>query len=247
MRTSPRALPLLLALVATGACRQGEGGAPPADPATPAARSASGDSAAGDATGATDAPDTPGLASIARGPAEGPAVLLLHGARFRAATWDELGTLDLLAERGWRAVAVDLPGYGDSPARADLAPADQLAWLLDALDLVRPVVVAPSMSGRLALPHAARHPETLRALVAVAPVEVPRWAPALAELGADAPPALLVWGERDAVVPAAHARQLAEALSGSRVVTLPGAEHACYLPDPGPFHAALVEFLARVP
>lgn len=36
-------------------------------------------------------------------------VLFLHGARFGARNWDDIGTLELLAEKGYRAVAVDLP------------------------------------------------------------------------------------------------------------------------------------------
>lgn len=36
-------------------------------------------------------------------------VLLLHGAKYSAQTWQELGTLSLLADAGFRVAAVDLP------------------------------------------------------------------------------------------------------------------------------------------
>ena len=37
-------------------------------------------------------------------------VLLLHGRAFNSETWENLGTLTLLASLGHRAVAIDLPG-----------------------------------------------------------------------------------------------------------------------------------------
>lgn len=36
-------------------------------------------------------------------------VLLLHGAKYSAQTWEDLGTLAVLADAGFRVAAVDLP------------------------------------------------------------------------------------------------------------------------------------------
>lgn len=41
-----------------------------------------------------------------------PIVLIIHGAAYCAQTWKDLGTLDYLAQRGFRAIAIDMPGYG---------------------------------------------------------------------------------------------------------------------------------------
>ena len=42
-------------------------------------------------------------------------VVLLHGKAFNSHTWEQLGTLQLLAQRGYRAVALDLPGESPHP------------------------------------------------------------------------------------------------------------------------------------
>ena len=176
------------------------------------------------------------------GPRAAPAVLLLHGARYEAATWRDLGTLDHLAAAGFRVLAIDLPGYGasDQPWAED--DAALLPALLDALGLVDAVVVTPSMSGRYALATAVAQRDRLRALVAVAPVGIPE---RLDALRGSTLPVLAVWGANDAIVPAEHGRALAEAVADGRFLQLADAGHACYLDAPEAFHEALLDFLAE--
>lgn len=50
-------------------------------------------------------------------------VLLLHGIRFSSDTWLQLHTMAVLADAGYRAVAVDLPGKARPRARGDGAVA----------------------------------------------------------------------------------------------------------------------------
>lgn len=166
------------------------------------------------------------------------ALLLLHGARYSSATWEDLGTLDRAAERGLLAVAVDLPGRpGDAPGEWTAALVAALERELDGF--ARPVLVAPSRAGQWALPFAAAHPERLAGLVAVAPVGADRPPPELAD---GDPPALVVWGEDDEVFPASGAEPLARALGDAELRVLPGAGHAAYLDRPDAFHAALFDF-----
>jgi len=178
--------------------------------------------------------------TISAGPDTGAVVLLLHGARFSAITWRDLGTLDLLAAAGYRAVALDLPGFGDS-APTSLAPEDFLLALLDSLG-GQPVIISPSMSGRFSLPVAIRHPDRVAGLVAVAPVGIARLR---AQLGKITAPVLAIWGEHDQVVPVAMADVLVEGVPDGEKIILPDAGHPCYLDQPQRFHTALLDFLSR--
>jgi abhydrolase domain-containing protein 14 len=176
---------------------------------------------------------------LVAGPEGGRPVLLLHGAKFDSSTWKKLGTLEKLAAAGYRATALDLPGFGRSPGWA-FEKDRFLANLLPVLGLDQPVVVAPSMSGRVAFPLILRHPERVAGFVAIAPAGTPRYAPLLA---GNAVPALVVWGERDRVFPVAQAEKLAAGFDDATVVILPGAQHPAYLDESERFHEALLKFL----
>jgi abhydrolase domain-containing protein 14 len=178
----------------------------------------------------------------AAGPEAGPPVLLLHGAAFDSGTWQKLGTLDVLAGAGFRAVAVDLPGFGSSP-KGSLPPDQFLAALLAALSLERPVLVSPSMSGGVSFPFVLAHPERLAGFVAVAPVGTLEYA---ARIRQSPLPALIVWGERDHLFPPAQAQRLAASFRDAQVLILPGARHPAYLDQPERFHEALLAFVRKV-
>jgi pimeloyl-ACP methyl ester carboxylesterase len=61
---------------------------------------------------------------------------------------------------------------------------------------------------------------------------------------AEAVPTLLVWGDRDGVIPVAHAHRAHEAIPGSRLEIFPGAGHFPHHVDPGRFVALLSDFVA---
>lgn len=183
------------------------------------------------------------LHRVSAGPASGRPVLLLHGAAFDSGTWRELGTLDVLAAAGYRVVAVDLPGFGRSPARR-IDPSTFGLELLDHLGMTRAVVVSPSMSGGVSLPLVARHPERVAGFVPVAPVGALEYA---GKLHGSPVPALVVWGERDRIFPPEQAAKLAGGFADARVLILPGARHPAYLDAPDAFHEALLAFIAGLP
>ncbi len=180
--------------------------------------------------------------TLRAGPGDGLAVVLLHGARFSSKTWKDLGTIELLARKGYRAIAVDLPGFGQSEPSD--APAEAfLPALFEVLGIDGPVLLAASMSGTFAYPMVDRDPPLVRGLVAVAPALTDTYA---RKLEGRSFPLLIVWGSEDAIFPASQADLLEKSVPGSTKLVLEGAPHPCYLERPEPFHAALLAFLATL-
>lgn len=97
----------------------------------------------------------------------GPALLLLHGHAYDRSMWNR--QVEVFAARGWRVIAPDLRGFGNSGVTEGIVYteefADDVASLLDHLGLARAVVVGFSMAGQIAMELVHRHPQRVRALV----------------------------------------------------------------------------------
>jgi len=226
-------LALLVFLAGCGDATRGAGASPPPDPPASAPEGA--------LQTRTLALQGGALHALEAG-RDGVLVLLLHGARFSARTWQELGTLERLARAGYHALAIDWPGFGATPAwSSEPDPSTLLASLCDELGAERVVLVAPSMSGRFAFEFLETSASRVAALVAIAPAGAEGFDP-----GGGCPLTLLLWGERDETIPLAQGRALAARLVGARLEVLPGASHPCYLDQPERFHALLLEFLGSV-
>jgi abhydrolase domain-containing protein 14 len=181
--------------------------------------------------------------TLAAGPLGGRAVVLLHGLKFQAETWRKLGTLAHLAGAGIRVVAVDLPGFGRSPA-GSATPFQVVNSVIRQFALSRPVIVGPSMGGRVALEFALAYPELIGGLVLVGAVGVVENRSRLGEIKV---PVLAVWGGNDAVAPPAHGRLLTAEIADCRLLEIPGAPHPCYLDHALPFNREVAAFVASLP
>ncbi|WP_041238426.1 alpha/beta fold hydrolase [Gloeothece citriformis] len=173
-------------------------------------------------------------------PRENP-IILLHGASFNAQTWGQIGTLQLLAEKGYYALAIDLPGYGNSQSLS--VPKEAfLLLLLEELKLQQPMIVSPSMSGSYSLPLISQYPEKVGSFVAVAPVDIPKYRQQLQGVQI---PTLALWGSNDRIVPINNANLLIELMPNTQKVILKNAGHACYMRATEQFHHHLIQFFQK--
>jgi 3-oxoadipate enol-lactonase len=97
----------------------------------------------------------------------GPPIVLLHEGIADRRMWNR--EFPRLA-REHRVIRYDLRGYGGStPATSAYSAVRDLRALLDHLHVDRPLVVGPSMGGRIALDLALAHPDSIGALLLIAP------------------------------------------------------------------------------
>jgi pimeloyl-ACP methyl ester carboxylesterase len=117
----------------------------------------------------------------AEGPANGPAVVLVHGLGGRAEDWR--GLAPYLTKAGFRVYLPDLPGYGQSEKPADFSysvpdEAEAVVGFFDALELKQVDLGGWSMGGGIVQHVAARHPDRVRRLMLFDSVgiwEMPKW------------------------------------------------------------------------
>ncbi|WP_433210313.1 alpha/beta fold hydrolase [Dactylosporangium sp. CS-047395] len=104
---------------------------------------------------------------------DGPPIVLLHGGGSGRGTWATFSR----ELAGWRVIAPDLRGHGESPRCAEytlMDHADDVLELLDELDLDAPVLVGHSLGGFAAATVAQRHPDRVGRLVLEDPPAPPR-------------------------------------------------------------------------
>ncbi|NXX51760.1 ABHEA protein, partial [Tricholaema leucomelas] len=138
-------------------------------------------------------------------------------------------------------------GYGDSPPAEVVATAQTrvafLDHILQELDMQRPVLVSPSMSGRFALPFLVAQGDQLSGFVPIAPVGTKDYT--AEQYQRIQTPTLILYGDHDTGL-GTQALQSLRHLPRHRVAVLPDAGHACYMDKPENFHRALLGFLRQL-
>jgi haloalkane dehalogenase len=107
-----------------------------------------------------------GLSYRESGPADGPVALLLHGYPESSFMWE--GVMPAVAAAGWRAVAPDLAGFGDSPPDPPGTwerRVESLERFRTELGIERCVPVVHDWGGLIGLWWACEHPDAVEALV----------------------------------------------------------------------------------
>jgi abhydrolase domain-containing protein 14 len=186
--------------------------------------------------------DGPVVHCLECGEAKRRAVVLLHGMKFQAETWRELGTLEVLAGLGLHVLAVDMPGFGKSPA-SETPPVEVLAQFIRQQGLDRVVLVGPSMGGRIALEFAITYPQRIAGLILAGAVGVEENRAGLTGIVA---PTHIVWGAEDQISPLANSDTLLTEIQNATREIYPEAPHPCYLVQPDRWHASLLTFFTNL-
>jgi haloalkane dehalogenase len=106
------------------------------------------------------------LAFRESGPEDGPVALLLHGFPESSHMWR--GLMPALAAAGWRAVAPDFPGFGDSEPEPPHTWERYVQWVerfRRDLELDSVALVVHDWGGMIGLAWACEHPEAVSAMV----------------------------------------------------------------------------------
>jgi pimeloyl-ACP methyl ester carboxylesterase len=151
----------------------------------------------------------------------GPAILLVHGSHpaNNWRVWEH--NVGAMARAGFTVYALDLLGYGESGGQMldHRLQAAALLELMDAEGFRSATIGGVSWGGMIALEVALNAPQRVERLILVDSAgagQIPE-----DQLEAVTCPALVVWGEDDAVIPLASAAWFGAVLPNCRVETIP--------------------------
>ncbi len=171
---------------------------------------------------------------------EGDPILLFHGARFNAYTWQETGTIKAISNNGFKAIAVDFPGFGKSENIQGLELTEFIKIFMNSLKIDKATLLGASMGGEAVLGFSVNYPNLVSSLILVGAVGVKNYESNLDKIFEI--PTLLIWGSNDTISPKSNYELLLKKLKNVKLKII-GKNHACYLDDPSGFNDTIVEFV----
>ncbi|BDB98999.1 alpha/beta fold hydrolase [Saccharolobus caldissimus] len=171
---------------------------------------------------------------------DGKPVLLFHGARFNARTWEQTGTISAIASTSYKAISVDFPGFGKSEGSKSEDLSEFIYSFMNTMKIDKAILLGASMGGEAVLGFSVKYTNLVSGLILVGAVGVKRYSNLLYKLTGI--PILLIWGANDNVSPKENYELILNKLKDAKLEIV-GSQHACYLDDPVTFNQKIVEFL----
>jgi pimeloyl-ACP methyl ester carboxylesterase len=174
-----------------------------------------------------------------------PLILGIHGMSERngAHTWEPM--LQPLAEAGYYAVSVDMPGWGKSPEwrRLKTQPTSAVVWaiiaIMDGLNAEKATLMGKSWGGGVALATTLVHPERVERLILTAPAY-----PDFSRLVGISQEMLMAWAEDDEVIPFNYAGIFKAVIANIQLETYPTGGHDAAIENIEDFAPKAIRFLA---
>ena len=172
----------------------------------------------------------------------GEPVLFVHGDTLDMRMWD--AQFDLFS-RGYLTLRLDLRGAGksDKPDGSAFRHADDIAALLDQLNIDMVHIVGHSMGGGIAVDFSVEYPERVRGLVVVNPVLSPLSDERLGEVKATT---LVLVGQLDTLLHQTVADKMRICIPRNMKFTLPNVGQLPNMEDPETFNTVVHSFLMEV-
>ena len=172
----------------------------------------------------------------------GEPVLFVHGDTLDMHMWD--AQFDLFS-KGYLTLRLDLRGFGksDMPDGSAFQHADDIAAILDILNIDSAHIVGHSMGGSIAVDFAVKYPERMRGLVVVNPDISPLSDERLGEIKATT---LVLVGQLDTLLHQTAADKMRANIPRNMMFTLPNVGHLPNMEDPETFNTVVHSFLMEV-
>lgn len=175
-------------------------------------------------------------------------VLLLHGMSFTSEDWIKIDAYRKIGQWGFNVYGVDYPGFGKSEKNQaysfnsrNYAPASEfIKDLSNVLGIHDFTIIAPSMSGGIAIKSLIDHPDLVKSVIMIGGVGADTLESELSKIEKSV---LIIWGGEDKTISISVGRKYHDLIAGSQMTTIEGAGHAAYLDKPRQFFSLVKSFL----